>query len=354
MDQSERLLQAVASARKNQRRLRVSGAGSKSHWLPGASGDLLSTLEHTGIVSYDPAELVVTVRSGTLLKDLELELGRSGQQLASDPPRFASSGTVGGAVSSGLSGPARPWRGALRDAVLGVELVNGLAERLRFGGQVMKNVAGYDVSRLATGAYGALGLILSVSLRVHPIGERESTLSFELDPAAALAWCRDLARMPLPLSGACWVEGRLHLRLSGSDVAVRAAQTKLGGQAHASLPLWAQLRDQQHVFFRHGALSQSRDGMRLWRVIVPPSTPLPDRPADRVLVDWAGGVRWLWSEDAVFVSEYAASAGGWAWAMGQPQPLPLAQVRLMRAIKKAFDPNGVFESPLPLNETDAH
>lgn len=346
MDETIRLLDAVASAASEQRRLAVSGSGSKRAWLPECGGEMLSVLEHRGIVDYQPGELVVTARAGTTLKELNLELGQHDQELAAEPPMFAGGGTVGGAVSAGLSGPARAWRGSLRDAVLGVELINGKAELLRFGGQVMKNVAGYDVSRLVTGAYGALGLISAVSLRVHPRAQRTLTLCFDMTAQEGLDLCGSIRRMPLPLTGTLWLEDRLCLRFSGSEIALRAVVERLGGEQVNENQMWIDARDHRLPFFTGAA--RPGDAAPLWRVITPPAASLPPELAADACIEWGGGQRWLRNDDAAVVQAYARAVGGWAWQPGTPLPVDAGALALMRNLKTAFDPHAVFASGLGL------
>ncbi|NOX50746.1 MAG: glycolate oxidase subunit GlcE [Gammaproteobacteria bacterium] len=347
MDQSSFLKQAIESAVAAKQSLSFTGEGSKTKWLPSVSENMLSTLEHRGIVSYDPSELVITVRAGMPIRELNMELAQHQQKLASDPPQYFGQGTVGGAISAGFSGPGRPWQGALRDAVLGIELINGNAQVLRFGGQVMKNVAGYDVSRLATGAFGCLGLILSASLRVHPAAEHEQTFAFDFSADRAVEYCRSIARMPLPLSATCWVAGVLYIRLSGTEVALQAAQTKLGGELVLGDQLWAQVRDHQHSFFKPAAIDHEKPtGAKLWRLIVPPASVTPNVDEDALLIEWGGGLRWMWHNDDEFVAQYMRETGGWAWAMGEPVRLGKEERKYMSALKLAFDPHDLFSSPL--------
>ncbi len=356
MDNSKRIVAAVRDAGVDQRRLSITGAGSKGAWLPTASGEMLTMTEHTGIVTYDPAELVVTVRAGTTIKDLVAELAHAGQMLAFEPPQFHDTGTVGGMVSSGLSGPARPWGGSVRDAVLGVELVNGIGEHLRFGGQVMKNVAGYDVSRLATGAFGALGAILQVSLRVQPISEQRATVVFELDPQTAIDQCRKLAQSHWPVSASWWIGGQLHVRLSGSAVGVAQAAEQLGGKRSEGGEMWAEVRDHNLAFFKAASMdSVGNAEQKLWRIIVPPASPVAGLlagDATAMALEWGGGLRWLWHDDADLVARYTRDCNGWAWALGESMPIEQLQKKYMRAIKQAFDPAGLFASPLDFGSGD--
>lgn len=349
-DDAELLHEAVLAARARRQALCIVGSGSKAFLAagdeqgPGAfAGEALSTRRHRGIVDYRPEELVVTVRSGTPLRELEAALAAAGQHLPFEPPRFRDGGTIGGAVATGLSGPGRPWRGSVRDALLGVELINGLGERLRFGGQVMKNVAGYDLSRLQAGAFGTLGLLLSVSLKVLPMPAAELTLVFELDAVEALARCREWARTPRPLSATCHHDGLLRVRLSGAEPAVRQAAAELGGAADAhGAAFWSALRDQSLDFFRSGDT--------VWRASLPPAAPTP---LDGCLVSWAGAERW-WRAPAEptaaerFCARAAAEGGTARRFDGRFGVVDLMGPagRYAARVKAAFDPDGLFNPHL--------
>ncbi|MEO7106579.1 MAG: glycolate oxidase subunit GlcE, partial [Rhodoferax sp.] len=291
--------------------LRIRGGGSKDFYGHRLEGEVLDTTGLNGILSYEPSELVVTVGAGTPLAELEAVLLERGQCLAFEPPHFAWSSdtaqaTVGGMVAAGLSGPARASVGAVREYVLGLHMVNGLGESLVFGGQVMKNVAGYDVSRMMVGSMGTLGLITQVSLKVLPIAPAEATLVFALDQAAALECLHRWGGQPLPLNASCWVhddtanpaQDLLFVRLRGAVAAVAAACVKLlaeqPGQhiddtAQAQRD-WVLCRDQQLPFFHRPA----DPGLALWRLSVPQTTPVLSLPWPQ-LVEWHGGLRWLWA-----------------------------------------------------------
>ena len=341
MDQADLLVEAIRSAAENNRQIRIAGQGSKRFCLPEVGGEMLSVEEHSGIVAYEPAELVVTARAGTPLKELERVVAREGQKLGAEPPEFNGLGTVGGAVAAGFSGPGRPWLGSMRDCVLGLELVNGRGERMQFGGQVMKNVAGYDVSRLNCGAFGSLGLILSVSLRLNPLPAHEQTLSFEMDAETALGFCRENARAPHPITATFWYSDRLLLRLSGTENALRTAQARLGGEAHDDN--WRTIRDH-----RHDAFSQESTG-QLVRVICPPNTSTSD--VEPLAWEWGGGLRWFHA-DGFRLDDYADQHSGWTWQIGQPFVINAGQKMLMERIRGAFDPNSVFVSPLNFEASD--
>jgi len=347
-DHGDEIAQAVKRVRAAGQQLRICGSGSKKDWLRDPSdADMLSLTEHTGIIAYDPAELVVTVRAGTRLRELTRILQQENQTLACDPPSFYGAGTVGGLVAAGFSGPARPWGGSVRDAVLGVEIVNGLGERLTFGGQVMKNVAGYDVSRLMAGSWVSLGVLLSVSLRVQPMDTHESTSVLSATATQALEWCAKFGRQSLPLTATWWHNGEFYLRLSGSEAALRAGQAVIGGERVDGTSLWSDVRDHKHDFFKSRPLDST-----LCRVAVPPTADSGDEETgcspDQVAIEWRGGLRWLWHEDPQWVSEYARSRGGWSWCRGSSQAVPRNQHLLMRQIKIAFDPDTVFAPALEM------
>jgi len=336
LDQSEALADAIRRAVSERQPMTVIGSGSKSFLVPEGGRRrtvLLSVGEHQGIIDYRPDELVVTVRAGTRLSELTQALARENQMLPFDPPEFRASGTIGGAVACGLAGPGRPWRGGVRDAVLGVTLINGLGDVLRFGGRVVKNVAGYDVSRLQTGAFGTLGVLLDVSLKVVPRPVLEQTLTFPLAAAEAVTTMRAWCRQPLPLTGLCHVDGTLRARLSGAEAAVLAAARRIGGDPGQGV-YWQQLRDHELAFFRAaGALR-----------LLQPAPALPPPNGLQELIDWAGGRRWQFSEQPIdgaltFGPGYArdvCTAAASAPLVGEYQ----------RRLRGVFDPHGLFNPEL--------
>ena len=344
--------------------LRIRGGGSKDFYGESLQGDVLDTASLAGVVSYEPSELVVTVRAGTKLVELEALLAAHGQCLPFEPPHFSTSSTVGGMVASGLSGPARASVGAVRDYVLGLKLLNGKGEHLTFGGQVMKNVAGYDVSRLMVGAMGTLGLITEVSLKVLPVAPLEATLHFECSQQQALDWLNAWGAQPLPLNASCWVEdkgvGTLYLRLRGAQAAVEAAckalGEKFGGKQgnnesnNAEVAAdWQACRDQQLPWFQ-----ERSDAQDLWRLSVPQTAPMLDLP-DSPLIEWHGGLRWVraGAEHAPHLRSVAAAVGGSAmlfiatnsrktWAESRFDALKPPLDRIHRDLKREFDPAGIF------------
>ena len=321
--------------------LRVRGGGTKDFYGEASSGEPLEMSAYAGVVAYEPKELVVTVRSGTRLADLEAELAAQRQMLPFEPPHFGDAATIGGAVATGLSGPRRPYAGAVRDFVLGTRIVNGKGEDLSFGGRVIKNVAGYDISRLMAGALGTLGVITEISFKVLPKPAVEATLAFELDEAAANLQANRWAGQPLPLSATAWEAGRLRVRLSGAETAVRAAKAKMGGEEIDAGSYWADLREHRLPFFEAAR--------PLWRMSVPQAAePLAiERPQ---LVEWGGGLRWLGGEiDPLAVRSTVERAGGHAtlFRRGATEadvfhPLKPALMKIHRRLKEAFDPAGIL------------
>jgi glycolate oxidase FAD binding subunit len=318
--------------------LRLRGGGSKDFYGGALAGEVLDTRGYAGIVDYEPSELVVTARCGTPLAELEAVLAEKGQMLAFEPPHFGGAATLGGSVAAGLSGPRRACAGALRDFMLGARLIDGRARDLAFGGRVMKNVAGYDISRLLAGSLGVLGLILEASLKVLPRPAAERTLRLELPEERALEALKRWAAQPLPISASAWRDGELFLRLSGAASAVRAAADSIGGESAAEP--WAGIREHGDPWFAGDA--------PLWRLSVPSHAAPLGLPGAQ-LIEWGGALRWLRGGDPAAVRDAAARAGGHATlfrggerAAGVFAPLAPASLRLHRELKAAFDPAGIF------------
>jgi glycolate oxidase FAD binding subunit len=346
-----RLVDQVQTARAAGASLDIRGGGTKAFYGEAPAGEPLDLRPLAGISAYEPSELVVTARAGTPLAELEAALAEKGQCLPFEPPRFAEGGTVGGMVAAGLAGPARAAVGGVRDYVLGATLLNGRAELLSFGGQVMKNVAGYDVSRMLAGSLGILGVICEVSLKVLPAAPATLTLRFEHDEAAALARLNEWGGQPLPLNASAWWEGMLVVRLAGAAAAVRAAHAQIGGEVIAE-PLaagfWQGLRDQRDEFFV-GALAAVQRGASLWRISLPQVAP-PLPLSGEQLIEWGGAQRWLCTAaPAAQVRDAAAQARGHATLFrtqdkspGVFAPLAAPLERIHRELKRAFDPDGLF------------
>ena len=352
------VVERVRAAASDATPLRIRGGGTKDFYGETPQGELLDMRALAGITSYEPSELVVTVRAGTPLAELEAALAEKGQCLPFEPPCFGSDGTVGGMVAAGLSGPARASVGSVRDYVLGATLVNGRGELLTFGGQVMKNVAGYDVSRVLAGSLGTLGVIAEVSLKVLPVPPAEATLEFACGQADALRLLNEWGGRPLPLNASCWFEyagaGALYLRLRGAVAAVEAACEHLGGErkdnARAAAD-WQSLRDQQLPWFATG---EGPDA--LWRVSVPQIAPVLSIDGAAPLIEWHGGQRWYMAppSQAARIREIARAAGGHATlfrlpgsgAQGAEVPrfdaLSAPVERIQRALMREFDPHGIF------------
>lgn len=346
MDPSfDSLRDQVRAAAADGRPLCLRGGGSKDWYGETPRGEPLDTRTFRGIVAYEPTELVVTARCGTPLAELEAALAERHQRLAFEPPHFGAGATVGGCVAAGLSGPGRQAAGSVRDFVLGATLLDGSGEVLRFGGQVMKNVAGYDVSRLLAGSLGLFGVILEVSMKVLPQPLAEETIAFACDEAAAIERLNRWAGLPLPITASAWAEGTLRLRLAGAGSALRAARERLGGERVDYGPaFWTSLREQRHRFFDLHETPQAR----LWRLSVPSTTP-PLGLADRSLLEWGGAQRWLVSElPAEAIRRRVSEAGGHATifrgdkAGGVFQPLAAPVLAVHRRLKQAFDPRGLF------------
>ena len=341
-DRTDQIAAAVAAAAEAGQPLRPVGGDTKRDLGRAVEAEPLSLAGHAGIVEYEPTELVVTARAGTPLDELESALAGRGQMLGFEPPHLGAAATLGGTVACGLSGPRRPYAGSARDFVLGVRLVNGRGQVLRFGGQVIKNVAGYDLSRLMTGAQGTLGVLLEVSLRVLPRPAVEVTLVQELDAGEALETMNRWAGRPLPISAACHDGGRLRVRLSGTERGVRAARAVLGGEPDAEgESWWRQLRERTLPFFGDG-------DARCWRLAVAPASPLPPGLPGQWLLDWGGAQRWYRGEAPVdAIREAARAAGGHAVRLGPGDdgpfhPLPDPVLALHRRLKAAFDPRGIL------------
>lgn len=333
---SEQILHAI----ERRKPLRLRGSGSKDFYGGHTRGDAVEVGAYRGIIDYAPEELVITACAGTTLAEIENVLSEQGQMLAFEPPHFGPRATLGGCIATGLSGPRRASMGAVRDFVLGVEILNGRCERLRFGGQVMKNVAGYDVARLMAGSLGTLGLILEASLKVLPRPAAEASLQFEMDEAQALSAMRSWAAAPLPISATCYHDQVLTLRLSGAQSAVQAARKQLGGQLLvAGEEFWRSIREQTSHFFR--------ENQALWRISLP-ATAAFNLPGKQ-LMEWNGSLRWLYSGEApAYLRASVERAGGHATLFRGADktavfhPLPVALLALHKRLKLAFDPHGIF------------
>jgi glycolate oxidase FAD binding subunit len=343
-DLSAALQQQVLNALQNETPLNICGSGSKT-FLGNAhqiSALTIDVTQHCGIVDYDPRELVLTARSGTPLSQIEAVLAASGQMLAFEPPHFGNSATLGGTIACGLSGPRRPYSGSARDFVLGCKVLNGQGDILRFGGQVMKNVAGYDVSRLMVGAYGTLGVLLDISLKVLPRPPSSVTLARKCNAAEAITSMSTFLSQPYPVDAACYSNEQLYIRLSGSSQAVKEARTKISGEVVSEADeFWRALREQELPFFKNT--------IPLYRIMVKPAT------ASLIiegswLLDWGGAQRWLYSNKDIaeirrkveLVGGYVTLFRGKARSDEVFQPLPAASMLIHQRLKSSFDPNNIF------------
>lgn len=339
---SQQLQQQVLSAIEARQPLRIQGSGSKNHLGRTTQATLLDVSEHRGIVSYDPVELVITARAGTPLRELEQTLAEAGQMLPFEPPHFGPNATLGGTIACGLSGPSRPFSGSARDYLLGVKLINGRGELLRFGGQVMKNVAGYDCSRLMAGAMGTLGVLLEVSLKVLPRPAAQITLVNKTSLPQALETMNRWAGRSLPLNAACYDGENLYLRLSGAGTAVKSAHQLIGYEAQPDGDaFWRRVKEHQHPFFQ--------SEQPLWRLSVPANSAPIDIPGTW-FIDWSGAQRWLLSSSsAQQIRKQAQAAGGHATLFRRGaadcetfQWPADGVIQLHRRLKQAFDPAGIF------------
>lgn len=332
--------ETILAAGRQRQPLCIRGGGSKDWYGQTPQGEILDTRAYQGVVAYDPTELVITVRAGTPLAEVEAVLAQQNQALAFEPPHFGAGATVGGMVACGMSGPRRAAVGAARDFVLGAVLMNGKGEALHFGGQVMKNVAGYDVSRMLAGSLGTLGLLLEVSLKVLPKPYAETTLRLEMTEEEAISRLNVWGGQPLPISASAWCDGALLLRLSGAKAAITAAQHTIGGEEIAGDDFWLAMREQSNEFFTQSDV--------LWRLSLPSIA--PPLALGNQLIEWGGAQRWLRSDaDAAAIRAAAVQAGGHATlfrggdkSVGVFQPLAPAVARIHQNMKSAFDPDGIF------------
>ena len=358
----QQLAETLREASANKSPLRIVGGGTKDFYGNVTTGETVSTSAYRGIVEYEPTELVITARAGTPLAEIEAAMKEKGQMLAFEPPHFSTTlpspppplpagegrSTIGGCIAAGLSGPRRAYAGAVRDLVLGVRLLDGKGTDLRFGGQVMKNVAGYDVSRLMAGAMGTLGVLLEVSLKTLPLPATEITLHQQHNQADAIRLMNEWAGQPLPISATAWHGGDLGIRLSGAASAVEAARKKLGGtlvDSAQATKFWQGIRDHTDPYFA--------DSGALWRLSIKSTAPVIALPGAQ-MIEWSGALRWLHTDaGADDVRNAASTAGGHATQFrggdradtvidGVFHPLPPALAALHRKLKQAFDPAGIL------------
>ena len=341
MQSIEQFQQRVRAAAAGKTPLRIRGGGTKDWYGQRLEGEILDTRGYTGIVDYEPTELVITARCGTPLSEIEAVLAERNQMLAFEPPHYGAGATLGGAIAAGLAGPRRASSGGVRDFVLGAKLLDGKGDVLGFGGQVMKNVAGYDVSRMLAGSLGTLGLLLEVSVKVLPRPFAETTLRLDMPEAEAIRRLNEWGGQPLPLSASCWHNGILSLRLSGAQAAVDAAVRLIGGEVLPDASCWEELREQRQPFFG------GEDA--LWRLSLP-STTGPVALGGVQVIEWGGAQRWLRTDlDAATIRRSVSALGGHATlfrggdkSVGVFQPLQPAVARIHERLKQAFDPAHIF------------
>jgi glycolate oxidase FAD binding subunit len=359
----QRWIDQIQTAAAQRSQIAIQGGGTKKFYGSTRVGDqVIKTTELQGIRSYEPSELVITVMCGTPLAEVEAALHEKGQWLPFEPPCFSSDTdasaqtTLGGMVAAGLSGPGRATWGSVSDYVLGAQMLNGHGQLLGFGGQVIKNVAGYDISRLLVGSLGSLGVIIEMSLKVMPVPVDTLTLQFDLAAMAAVEQINRWAGQPLPLSASAWIQGRLWVRLSGARAAVKAAAQALGGQAvdeDQALRFWQSLRHQTHPFFQTPEQPQHA----LWRLSVPAtSPPLSFTATPDTVIEWGGAQRWVYADARdQSLREWAARHGGHATLWRLPvdsadgllqlprfTPRSAALARIQGHVQEAFDPCGIF------------
>ena len=342
-DISQRLQQQIQGAFNQKTALCIVGGNSKAFYGHAVSAETLSVAEHRGVLNYEPTELVITARAGTPLNEIEKILDDNGQMLPFEPPAFTSKATIGGTIACNLSGPRRAYAGAARDFLLGCKIINGKGEILTFGGEVMKNVAGYDVSRLMAGAYGTLGVLLEISLKVLPRPAASVTLFHECSASDAVQFMSGLLSKPLPVDGACYYKGQCYVRLSGSEQSVKEAQKKLPGEMLSPRShFWQRLREHELSFFIN-------IDKPLWRIAVKPATaPLPIE--GEWLLDWGGAQRWLWRDIEVDkIRSVVQQHGGHATLFRGGdresdvfQPLAKPLQLLHQRLKASFDPDRIF------------
>jgi len=346
------IVERVRDAHASGRPLCIRGGGTKDFYGEAPSGDVLDVRTLAGTADHEPTELVVTAPAGMALVDLETLLAEKGQCLPFEPPRFATGSTVGGMVAAGLSGPSRAAAGSLRDHLLGVTLISGSGELMHFGGRVIKNVAGYDVSRLVAGSLGILGVIVEVSLKVLARAQAEATLRFDCKPGEALALLHGWGARPLPLDASAWWNGSLIVRLRGAGAAVAEGARTLGGEAipaAAAAPFWESLRDHTDPFFVAAEDAIAHQDATLWRLSLPQTAP-PLGLAGDELIEWHGAQRWLATAlPAAQVRDAAAAAGGHATAFrandksaGVFAPLAPPLRAIHERLKRSFDPKGIL------------
>ncbi len=354
-DLSQKLIEQVNNAVGKKSPQVITGGGSKAFYGNRVEGEVISTAEHTGIIEYQPSELVVTVRSGTLLSELEAELKANNQMLAFEPPQHSTNTTIGGVIACGLSGPRRAACGSARDFVLGTSIINGKAEKLQFGGQVMKNVAGYDVSRLMTGAQGTLGLLLDISLKVLPINETEITLKLNIELNKTINTIQQWIKQGLPVTASCFLKDTLYLRLGSTHSAIKQTLNTINSLFNTEEienDFWLQIKNQSHVFFSDNT---ETDTENLWRCSHQPATELYGNTESQ-LIEWNGALRWINSDEDLHIKAAQYNGHATRYPLNTHanqrdnsktpgnifQPLQPGLLKIHQRIKQAFDPDNIL------------
>lgn len=341
-DLSQQLESRVQQAFHEKTPLRIRGGGSKSFYARPVTGETMDVSEHQGIQNYEPTELVITARAGTPLQQIRQTLADNRQLLPFEPPAFGDGATIGGTVACNFSGPMRAYSGAARDFVLGCRIINGKGEILSFGGEVMKNVAGYDVSRLMCGALGSLGVLLDISLKVIPVSEQQQTLVLEQERETVLKQLHQWSRHPFPITASTYVNGKLYLRFSGTPSSLDAAREHIGGEVmQGAETFWESIREQTHDFFHTDT--------NLWRISLPNTAP-PLPLEGQWLYEWGGALRWLVSNAPVdTIRKAVAQHQGHATLFRSKDridavfhPLDSGLMQIHRRLKQSFDPENIL------------
>lgn len=346
-DLTQQLQQQVEQAYQQKTPLLITAGGSKSFYGNPAEGSSLSVSEHKGIVEYEPDELVITVRAGTPLHEVKEVLRSNGQMLAFEPPAYGDNATIGGTIACGFSGPRRLSAGSARDFMLGCKVLTGKGEVIQFGGRVIKNVAGYDVSRLMVGAMGTLGVLLEISLKVLPTPECEKTIAVGAKVNEAIDVMNARAGQALPLSAACYDGEAVLLRFSSTENGVKHALSQVAGdELQQGAEFWQELNEHEHFFFS--------DELPLWRLSLAPATLHIGLPGGWIF-DWGGGLRWLKTDAPPNdIRDAVAAEGGHATLFRQQElwreqmdisvfhPLTPGLMAIHQKMKAAFDPHKIL------------
>ncbi|MEE9327775.1 MAG: glycolate oxidase subunit GlcE [Cocleimonas sp.] len=343
-DISTTLQKQVQDAVNNKQPLFIHAGKSKLFYGNEVIGKPLDISKHTGVISYEPTELCITVRAGTRISELQKLLAEQQQILPFEPPIYSKNATIGGAIAAGISGPRRAYTGSIRDAILGVQMINGNAEIVNFGGQVMKNVAGYDLSRLMVRSQGILGVILSVSLRLLPKPSHDLTIRFDANQQQSLDFFQELRSKQHPITATVWFDQQAYIRLSGSTETLENSQQQIKGEILSDAKdFWREIRDQQHHFF-------GRTDKPLWRISLPPGSSQISRIDDNILIEWGGAQRWVNSNmPANIIQSIAKSRDGFATLFRGDLPetphfpkLEEPLLHLYKQLKNKMDPHGIF------------